>query len=820
MSTGIGKDLRSGWRLLTRKPAVAAVAIFSLALGIGANVTIFSLARAVVLRAPEVSQPSQLAEVYTRDREANAPLNGYLPMSYPDLQDFARQNQSFSGLTAYALGFASFKPTRGATQPVMLQMVTPGYFSVLGVHPALGRVFVDSETQLGGPEAVVLSNPFWRRQFGGSAKVLGQQIDLNGQGFTVVGVAPPGFVGLFAGLQPDFWISASNPGRVGGFAGISAIGALTDRNSRMFFAAGRLKPGVTLRQASANLALIAHHLDASYPASDRSVFSAVAVPLATVPMPFRQAAGGLMMLLMAVVGLVLLIACANAANVLLAQATGRRREMAVRAALGASRRRLIRQVLTESIVLALVAGAIGIWIATWAGPLLLHLVPKGLPVGLNVQPDGAALLFALALALGTGIVFGLAPAWRASRVRLQERLQEGGPRASAGRSRLRNALVAAEVAICTVVLVGAGLCLRSLGHLSATDPGFDVNHLLVAARVNPGALGYTGARAEAFMEQLRQTAAATPGVTAAAWISIAPLQAAESDALLSIPGLAPPPGHRGYDVHDTSVSPDYFAAMGTPLMRGRVFTPSDLARASQVVMVNAAFAQRFWPGQDPVGKQITLLNNPPVQATVIGEVPTGKYVALDESPLPFLFELQKFSGAGFLMIHTTGNPQALLPGVQKRLLAVDPDLTPLSTGRQFLAVSLFPSHITVILFTAFGLLALALAVAGLYGVMAYTVSQRKWEFGVRMALGASPGTLAGAVVGRGVRTAALGVAIGVALALAISRLLTGLLYNVSPSDPLTYAVVIVLLVGIAALACYVPARRAGRVDPATTLRSE
>lgn len=820
MSTGIGKDLRSGWRLLTRKPGVAAVAIFSLALGIGANVTIFSLARAVVLRAPDVAQPGQMAEVYTRDNEANAPLNGYLPMSYPDFQDFRTQNQSFSGMTAYALGFATFRPARGGMQSIMLQMVTRGYFSVLGVRPEIGRTFGANETQLGGPLAVVLSDQFWRQQFGGKRDILGKPIDLNGQGYTVVGVAPPGFVGLFAGLQPDFWASAENPGRLGSFGAPTAAHNLTDRNARTYFAAGRLRPGVTLQQASANLALIAQHLDAAYPASDRKVFSAVAVPLETVPMPFRQAASGLMILLMGVVGLVLLIACANAANVLLAQATGRRREMALRAALGASRGRLIRQVLLESIVLALVAGGLGLWIATWAGPLLLRIVPQQLPLGLNVQPDGTAVIFAVVLAIVTGIIFGLAPAWRASRVRLQERLQEGGPRTSAGRSRLRGALAAAEVAICTVVLVSAGLCLRSLGHLNAADPGFDVQHLLVAERVNPGALGYTQARAEAFMQQMVDTARRTPGVTAAAWISWPPLQAGESDAMLNVPGVAPPLGHRGYDIQDTQVSPDFFAAMHTSLLRGRSFTEADLAHAGSVVVVNRAFAEKFWPGQDPIGKQITFLDETSPQAVVIGETPTGKYTALDEAPKPYLYELQKFSTTGFLMMHTAGPPQSVLLTVQQRLRQVDPDLTPLQTGEQFLAVSLFPAHVTVILLSAFGLLALALAVLGLYGVMAYTVSQRRWEFGVRMALGASPGSLAGSVVSRGVRTAAIGVAIGVVLALGASRILSGLLYQVSPTDPVTYAGVALLLVLIAALACYVPARRAGRVDPAVTLRTE
>ncbi|TAN21050.1 MAG: FtsX-like permease family protein [Acidobacteria bacterium] len=295
-----------------------------------------------------------------------------------------------------------------------------------------------------------------------------------------------------------------------------------------------------------------------------------------------------------------------------------------------------------------------------------------------------------------------------------------------------------------------------------------------------------------------------------------PLQAGESDAMLNVPGVAPPAGHRGYDIQDTQVSPGFFAAMQTPLLRGRSFTEADLAHAGSVVVVNRAFAEKFWPGQDPIGKQVNFLDETTPQAVVIGETPTGKYTALDEPPKPFLYELQKLSTTGFLMMHTAGPPQSVLLTVQQRLRQVDPDLSPLQTGEQFLAVSLFPAHVTVILLSAFGLLALVLAVLGL----AYTMSQRRWEFGVRMALGASPGSLEGSVVRRGVQTAAIGVAIGVVLALGASRVLAGLLYQVSPTDPVTYAGVAVLLVLIAALACYMPARRAGRVDPAVTLRTE
>ncbi|MGH9535724.1 MAG: ABC transporter permease [Terriglobales bacterium] len=810
-------DLRFGCRMMARRPAIAVAVVLSLALGIGANVTIFTIARAAVLRGPRVHDPGRMAEVYTFDRQPRAPLHGYLPLSYPDYRDIRARNHVFSGLLLYSpIGEATWKPVHGAARPVTDQLVSRHYFSVLGVRPILGRSFVPAETHAGGRLAVVLSHRFWRRHLGGRTNVLGREIELNGLGYTVAGVAPAGFGGLFSGVNPDFWAPVTNPGR------LRAMGpgkGIADRSSRLYFAAARLKPGVTLAQASADLQLIQRQLDAAHPGTDEKYFGGAAVPLGAIPMPFRGQAKGMVWLLMAVVGLVLLIACANAANILLAQASGRQREMAVRSALGASRGRLFRQVLAESMVLAVTAGAVGLLFAAWVAPLLLRLRPPGVPIGFAVQPDGTVLLFAFLLAVATGVIFGIAPALRAGKEALSGRMQAGGARAGAGRSRLRNALVIGQIAVCLLVLVGAGLCLRSLANANTVNPGFDASHLLLAENVDPQALGYTGARAQAFMQHFAQIARQTPGITAAGWTLGPPLSEVESDTNLNVPGVAPPPGRQSYDVETALISPGYLAAMGTPILRGRSFRDADLANATHVVIVNQALARRFWPGQNPVGKEVVLSGG---HAVVVGEVPTGKYRSLREAPRTFFFQLTTMHQAGFLAVRTAGSPLAAYATVERRLEAVDPDFSSsdLVTGAQFLALPLFAAKLAAILLAAFGMLALVLAILGLYGVMAYAVSQRSREFGVRLALGASPRGLARAVVGQGLRTALVGILIGVGLALLLARGLSAVLFQVSAADPLTYLAAAALLAAVSALACYWPARRAGRMDPAVTLRAD
>lgn len=813
-------DVRFGLRLIGRRPGIAAAAILSLALGIGANVTIFAIAHAAVLRQPQVHDPSTLAEVYTFDHEADAPLHGYLPLSYPDYREIRDRNQVFSGLLLYSpIGEATWKPARGAAQPVVDQLVSRNYFSVLGVRPVLGRAFAPGETHAGGRLAVVVSHHFWRRKLGARTDVVGQELTIDGLGYTVVGIAPPGFNGLFSGLNPDFWAPVTNAPRL---TGVGGGGGIHSRGSRGYFAAGRLKPGVTLEAASADLKVIQKQLDAAYPGTDRKVFGGVAVTLGSIPYPFRGAATGMVWLLMAVVGLVLLIACANAANILLAQASGRRREMAVRSALGANRGRLFRQVLAESLVLSFIAGGLGLLFAIWAAPLLLQLRPPGLPVGFSVQPDTTVLIFAFALAVATGLIFGAAPAVRAGRGALTASLQEGGARAGSGQNRLRQALVVGQVAVCLVVLTGAGLCLRSLANANSVSPGFDAAHLLIAQNVDPRTLGYSGTRAQAFVRQMEQIARQTPGISAVAWTANLPMNGTESDNMINLPGMAPPAGRQGYDIQTATVSAGYFAAMGIPLLRGRVFATSDVADHRGVVIVNQAFAQRFWPGANPVGKQLLLGSPKTASVMVIGEVPTGKYQSLQERPRPFFYQTGPVTGPVMLVMGTAGSPIAVYAAVARRLEAVDPDLSSsdLVTGTQFLSLPLFTAKLTAIMLSVFGLLALVLAVLGLYGVMAYAVSQRSREFGVRLALGASPSELAGMVIRQGARTALVGIGIGIVVTLVLTRGLASFLFHVSTADPLTYVAVAVALAIVAVLASYVPARRAARMDPAVTLRVE
>ncbi|HXE31518.1 MAG TPA: ABC transporter permease [Terriglobales bacterium] len=803
-------------RLLRKNPVLSLAAIVSLALGIGANTTVFSYANALFFSLPPVHEPHRLVEVWTIDPTPGASLNGHYPLSYPDYQDFVAQTKSLSGVVVYDPGVEVNMVRDGQSAAQTGQLVSANYFSLLGVEP-MGRGFLPSEGATKGQGAVmVLSHQVWTDRFGADPRVIGQTVELNGVPFTIVGVAPAGFTGMFGGIQVDFWAPLMMADRLGDAATVSS------RSNRSLFAVGRLNPGVTVAQASTEMNLIQHRIDQAHPGEDPSEFGGAAADIGMLPTPFRGFVGAGAGLLAVVVGLVLLIACVNAALVLLVQAMGRRREWAIRQACGASRWQLVRQGLGESLVLALIAGGLGVGLARALGPLLLRLAPPGFPITLDLSVNGHVLLFSLGIALLTGILFGLAPAWQSASFSVLAGLKDGTPGSGAGRSLARSLFVVAEVALCVVVLVGATLCLRSLANARAISPGFDSQHLITAA-MDPGALGYSGPAATQFLHRVHDTMRQVPGVLGVAYTDRPPLQLGASGTEVLAPGMVPPPKKDGYDVDKADVTPGYFQASGTRLLQGRDFQPSDLAPGrDEAVVINEALAEEFWPHQNAVGQTLLFPGAKPKKTLVVGVAETGKYRSLGEAPRPFVYELQDLNSAATLIVRVSGSPRALLPTIQRDLQGLDPNLTSdaIETIQEYLAVPLFPARFSGILLGGFGLLALALAMLGLYGVIASSVAQRTREFGIRMALGADGGAVTRLVVSQGVRLAVYGIVVGVVAAAAVTHFMAALLYGMSPLDPASYFLTAIVLAGMAALASFIPARRATRVDPLRALRWE
>ncbi|MGH9476153.1 MAG: ABC transporter permease [Terriglobales bacterium] len=813
------RDLRYALRLIAKSPWLSLIAVVSLALGLGVNTTIFSVAHGLLLQKPAVASPAQLVEVYTHDPTPRAALNGDYPLSYLDYLDYVRQGTSLSGLLVYSplsRPNAIISPD-SAPQPWTGQLVSANYFDVLGIHPALGRWFLPGEGAVKGASAVVvLSWAKWKTSFGGEPGILGRTVTLNGAPYVVIGVAPRGFKGLFDGVKCDFWAPVTMSEGLGG------PGVLDQRGSRGLFAVGRLKPGVTVAAASAQLDAVQHRLDREYPKQESPTFGALAAPIGAIPLPFRGFATEGILLLEVVVGLVLLIACANAALVLLAEALGRQREWALRSALGAGRGRLVRQGLVHSVVLALIAGGLALGIAQLLKPLLLQLAPAGTPVAMPAALNAAVVWFTFGLALVIGILFGLAPALQAARVRVLDYIKDGTPGSGAARSRTRSGFITAQIALCVVVLVGAALCLRSLARARGINPGFDTQHLVVVSDVDPEALGHSGADAHQFLQNLRAAVEAVPGVTAAAYTTSPQLQVGESDTELLPSGVAPDAQGRGYRSEYTDVSPEFFRATGTPLDAGRGFTDADLASGRHLVVLNETLARHFWPQGGAVGRSVVFPGGSRAPATVVGVAADGKYHTLDEAPRPYFYELQAVASPASLLMHVAGDPQAFIGPVRAKLQKLDPNLlnTDIETGAEFMQAPLFTARMIGVLLAGFGLLALLLAVVGLYGVMATTVARRTREFGIRLALGADAGALLRLVLSQGLRLAGWGILAGVILAALLTRSMTALLYGMSPADPVSYIAAAALLLVVTALASLVPALRAARVDPLRALRQE
>jgi predicted permease len=815
-------DLRYAIRSLLKTPGFAAVAVFTLALGIGANSAIFSLINGVLLRPPAgVVDPGRVVTIYTSDFSSGP----FGTSSFPDFQVVQSETSVFSSVAVYDLRLLALAVGDQA-EMITGQAVSGDFFSLLGTVPERGRLLGPDDARVAGGEAVVvLSDGLWRRRFGGDAGVVGRDVRLNGHGFRVVGVAARGFGGLLRGIGVDAWIPVT-------MIPVLSPGSddLTHLGSRGFMMAARLRPGVTLGQAQARLVALARQRFEQFPNYWRTVsgegrqLTVLSEAQTRVPPQGRGMALGAAGILLTAVGLVLLIACANIANLMLARATRRRREIAVRLSLGATRGQLIRHLLTESFLLAALGAGVGLLLTQWltdaAAAIRVSFLPVQITLDLGV--DARVLSFTALVAIVTGVAFGLVPALRASRPNVVAELKR---EATVGRGRwvtLRNALVVSQVAVSLVLLVGAGLFLRSLGRAEAVDPGFDPsNTALVTFDLESN--GFSEDRGRLFYRELQEQVGALPGVELATLAYSVPLGDCCSRRGIAIEGYAPRPGE-STEINWNVVGTNYFRALRVPVVQGRAFTPQDRVGAPLVAMVNQAFARRYWPGQNAVGKRVGLRGDQGPFAEVVGVARDGKYRSLGEDPVPFLyvpFE-QQYRSPMTLYVRTAGDPAALLPVLRNEVKALAPGLPLMNptTLEDASAVALLPHRIGAALLTALGGLAALLAVLGLYGVLAYSVTQRTREFGIRGALGAARRQLMVQVVSEGMLLAGVGTAIGLVLAAAVTQLVRGFLFGVSPLDPAAFGGMTLLVAGVTLLASYLPARRATRVSPMEALRCE
>ncbi|HVF43843.1 MAG TPA: ABC transporter permease [Pyrinomonadaceae bacterium] len=811
------KDVRYGVRSMSRQPGFALAAVLTLALGIGANVSIFSAVNAILFRPlPGVSAPEELAFFYPTEPQGR--LSG--TFSYHDFEEYRAQAKSLSGLAAYAGAGLSMREG-GRAERVAAQIVSGNYFSTLGVRAGLGRTLIAEEDERADAAPVaVLSHGFWETRFGSNPDVIGRQIVLNERSFTVVGVAQKEFKGASMPKSPALWV----PVRAASNAGVSAVD-LENREASWLHLIGRLGPGVSAERARAEMNTILARLKDSYPEDFReglTMDSSPARGFAIAPRK-RGTVNAMAAVALAVVGLVLLIACANIANLLLARAASRRREIAVRLALGAGRWRVVRQLLTESLVLALAGGLVASLLTLWTAELLAHLfrlIPEDTGA-LDFSPDARVFGFALLLSLLTGVAFGLAPALQASRPDVGPALKgETPPAGGARRLSLRNALVVAQVAASLVLLVCAGLFLRSLRETAAVETGFETKGVLMSAlRLDPNR--YDAARGGEFYRQALERASSLHGVTSAALASSVPLGSEGSRGTLLVVGAEPQP-YAGVEVDRGYVGPRYFETLGIPLLRGRGFDEHDRENSPPVAVVNETVARKVFGGEDPLGRFIRAdSEGPPVE--IVGVARDSKYRSLGDERVPFLYLplAQGYSPSVTLLVRTEGAPGALAPAVRDAVVSLDAEaFAGQATMDEHLAEALVPSQVVAGMSGGFGLLALLLATFGVYGVTAYAVSRRTHEIGVRVALGARGSDILRLVVGEGMALILTGIAIGLCVSFAATRVIAGALYGVSATDPLTFAGVTLLLASAALLACLVPARRATKVDPMEALRYE
>ena len=814
------RDIRYAIRSLLKRPGFTAIAVITLALGVGANTAVFSVINALLLRPLPAERPDELFAVSRGDGAAPT-------ASYPDYLYYRDQNQVFSGLAAAAsapLNFGGFDSgDQGGV--IMGEIVSGDYFSTLGVNAELGRTLTPQDDQIAGAHPVaVISHRFWKSRLGAASDVIGKTLILNGHGFTVIGVMAESFTGTL--FTPHLWAPLAMQAQL--MPG--APDRLHDHRDSWLGLIGRLKPGVAPAQAAAALNTLDGQLRQQYAEPGRREETTLSL-LSTrgVMLPhLRRMITIISTLATLVVGAVLLIACANVASLLLARATARRREIAVRLALGASRWRLIRQLLTESLLLGILSAVAGLVVASWAVSLLIKFAPAPAPwtFAPDLRLDGRVFVFTLAVSLLAGVIVGLAPALQTSKSDLVLALKDESGNASGRRSRLfglRGLLVSAEVAISLVLLITTGLFIRSSLIAATIDPGFDTQNGLVLT-LDLGLQDYTETRGKQFQQELKERLAALPGVKAVSLASYVPLGPDDTLAEVRIEGHEPAPESDQDLVGSMAVDSDYFQTMGTGLLRGRNFGSADREASPKVVIINETMAKRYWPSVDAIGKRLRLGAADAPLREVVAIVKDGKWRYISEPPRAVAYRpiSQSWSPLSSFVVRTAGQPNAALVDVRREVQRLDPNLPvqALRTLPEHVSEALWPARLGAGLLAVFGLLALTLAAVGLSGLIAYLVSQRAREIGIRLALGAQASDVLKLVIWQGLKLTLSGLVIGLLGALALTRLVENLLYGLSPTDPLTFLAITSLLVAVALLASYIPARRATKVDPLVALRYE
>jgi putative ABC transport system permease protein len=821
--TNLIQDLRYGIRMLLKKPWVTLIAIITLALGIGANTAIFSVVNAVLLRPLPFEESDRL--VYLNESSQQMRM---ISISYPNFSDWRTQNQVFEKLGVF--NFNSYNLTgSGEAERILAGQMSADLFAALRANAALGRIYTNDEDKPGGAPVVVLSHGFWQRRFGGDPKILNQTLVFNGRGYTVIGVMPPGF--LFPG-RVEMWVP---------------VGQLSDQpswqqrgNHPGLNGVARLKPGVTIEQARAEMDRVAANLEKQYPDSNRGNGAIVRPMLEVFVGDIRPA----LWTLLVAVSFVLLIACANVANLLLARAMTRQKEMALRVALGASRWRIVRQLLTESVLLSLVGGGLGLLLARWGVDLLISINPNGIPRSREIDLDGSVMAFTFAVSILTGIIFGLAPALQASKTDVQDALKDTARTMTAGKRWVRSGLVVVEMALTLVLLIGAGLLIRSFYQLTQVDPGFRYENLL-SFSINLPQRKYQNDQQEInFYDRLVQKIRPLPGVLSVGLSSGLPLGNNGWQTSFKVEGRPDPPPGQMPMMEACLAGADYFKTMGIPLLRGRYFTEQDdqshlteekLRRLTEnqrsvagvnVIIIDEEFARRYWPNEEAVGKRIRWGNDSssPVM-TVVGVVGRVKMDGLnrDSTRVQGYFYHRQLSNTGMtVVIRSSVEPNQMAAAAREQVRAIDSEqpIYAVRTLEEIRSDSIAPERLNLTLLGVFAAVALVLALVGIYGVMSYAVSQRTHEIGIRMALGAQARDVMRLVVRQGMALALAGVAIGLVAAFALTRLMERLLFDVKAADPLTFAVIALLLIVVALMACYIPARRATKVDPMVALRVE
>ncbi len=818
---GVWSDARFAGRTLRKNPVFAMFAVLTIGLGIGANTAVFTLVDTLVLNPLPVAGARDLVSVAGARGKSEAKGDETLPLSYLNLRDLGRGNAVFASLAGYTGPRVVTVEMGEKPERMFAELATGSYFSTLGVRPAAGRFYGAAEDNDAGAVAV-MNYATWQERFGGSREAVGRRLRINGVEMTVIGVAPRGFLGINGVFGPDIWVPAGMaerllPNEMGD--------VLRDRGKAEFLGVGRLKAGVRRAQAQANLEALAGALARQYPEVNQGR-TLTARPIREAVFGSAQAQPSLITfaaaVLLAVTGMVLLIACSNVANLMLARAAARGHEMAVRMAIGASRRRLVRQLLTESVLIGLAGGAAGFGMGIGGLELMWRFRPAEVAANLIMPKlDGAVLLFTLAVALATGLVFGTMPALRATRVDVGESLKEETRTMGRGRSRNRaaNALLAGQVAFSFVLLAVAGLFLRSIGRAYEIDPGFQTAHLAVFL-TNPGQAGYSEARTKGFYKEVRERLAAAPGVVSASWASNVPLWARAVSGL-EVEGRVKRSASDTVTAVENTVDVGYFETAGVALEQGREFTEGDGEKAAPVAIVNEKMARDYWPGGDAVGRRIRLPGETG-DREIVGIARTANYTALAEPPQPCVYVplAQKYWDAMVLYVRSEGDPARVMTAVARQVREAGPGVLVHGerTGRMVVGDGLFQARMGVGLLSTFGLLALGLASIGLYGIMAFTVNQRRREMGVRMALGAARGDLVGMILWQGMRVVSVGLVLGLPAALGVGKLLERALYGVGGQDPASLAGAAAVLVLVACGACWLPARRASRMDPLAALR--